>query len=196
MPDIELRHDAEKTGSGSSAGKVAGESESSVIAREDSLQGRLQLRGDGRVLGRFHGEIDCEGELMIGPDAEVSATVRANRITLAGRLRGNVTALGRLRIMSSGRLEGDARVGSLIVQEGGVHLGMIRVHPEGVPEHDDPAPIQLAPVSLPVLPALESSANGPGPARRPGAAGGAPPAQSRSLSGSVDRVKKLWGEFF
>ena len=97
----------------------------------------------------------------------MTATIRGNDVTIAGLVRGNITALGKLRIASSGRLEGDARVGALVVQEGGVHHGIIRVHPEGVPEDDSEATDQVS-------------------TAEPEAAAQTP----------VDRVKKFWGEFF
>src|SRR5256886_15656263 len=102
-----------------------------VIARDDSLSGKLELRGYGQVLGSFSGQIESDGDLLIGPEAHVEADIRGARITVAGLVRGNVIATNRLKITNSGRLEGDATVGALVVQEGGVHYGGIRFHPEG-----------------------------------------------------------------
>ena len=87
-------------------------------------------------------------------------------------MRGNVTAVGKLKIAPTGRLEGDARVGALIVQEGGVHHGVIRVHPEGLPTEPEPVLAQTVVV-----------------------ASGADPG-SKPVTAQVDRVKKFWGEFF
>jgi len=139
----------------------------SLLARGDSASGRWLINGDADLLGEFSGEIECAGTLVVGKGAEVTATIRGNDVTIAGLVRGNITALGKLRIASSGRLEGDARVGALVVQEGGVHHGIIRVHPEGVPEDG-------------------SEATDTAPAAEPEAAAQTP----------VDRVKKFWGEFF
>lgn len=144
-----------------------GDSDSSILARGDSASGRWVINGDGDVLGEFSGEIECVGTLVVGKGAEVTATIRGNDVTIAGLVRGNIIAQGKLRIASSGRLEGDARVGALVVHEGGVHHGVIRVHPEGVPEDDSDASETVATAS--------SEASG----------------QTR-----VDRVKKFWGEFF
>jgi cytoskeletal protein CcmA (bactofilin family) len=141
-----------------------------VIAREDSLIGKLALKGPGQVLGNFSGEIECDGDLMIGPEAQVEADIRGARITVAGLVRGNVIASNRLKITSSGRLEGDATVGALVVQEGGVHYGVIRVHPEGIPdtpfERLSQVPAQSTVVTL------------------------------RAAPSPVGRVRKFWGEFF
>ncbi|HEY3585970.1 MAG TPA: polymer-forming cytoskeletal protein [Myxococcaceae bacterium] len=140
-----------------------------VLAKEDVLSGRLVIKGGGSVLGTFSGRVDCEGDLLIGPEAHVEADIHAARVTVSGFVRGNVVAVARLKITSTGRLEGDARVGALVVQEGGVHHGVIRVHPEGIPEGPDQVITNAAPASLPKLKAM------PDP---------------------VGRVKKFWGEFF
>jgi cytoskeletal protein CcmA (bactofilin family) len=137
-----------------------------VLAPADSVVGRIQMQGSGQLLGSFDGEIECAGELLVGKDARLVANIRTRDIVIAGFVRGNISASGRLRIASTGRLEGDARVGALIVQEGGVHHGVIRVHPEGLPA-DEP---------------------------EPGAAAAAPALARTAIS--VDRVKKIWGEIF
>ena len=143
---------------------------STTLARDDSLSGRLQIRGSGSVLGTFSGHIECDGDLLIGPEAHVEADIRAARVSIAGYVKGNVIAGSRLKIASSGRLEGDARVGALVVHEGGVHHGVIRVHPEGVPEKEETVSVGINPAGSPNL--------------------------KSSLSNPVVRVKKFWGEFF
>ena len=146
------------------------EAKSTVIARDDELTGKLVLKGPGQVLGKFTGHIDCDSDLLVGPDAHVEADIRGSRITISGLVRGNVVASNRLKITSTGRLEGDATVGALVVQEGGVHYGVIRVHPEGIPdkpfERMAAVPAQSTVVTL------------------------------RSMPNPVGKVRKFWGEFF
>jgi len=168
VPETELRESASLTHSN---GK-SDESPTTVLAKDDGLSGNLEIKGDGRVLGSFSGEIACGGELLVGPNAVVAANIRTRNITISGLVKGNVTAVGKLKITATGRLEGDARVGALIVQEGGVHHGVIRVHPEGIPAEPEPVMAETVVVA---------SASEPGP---------------KPLSAQVDRVKKFWGEFF
>jgi len=144
-----------------------------VLARDDALSGKLQIKGTGHVLGNFSGQIDCDGDLVIGPEAHVEADIRSARVTIAGFVKGNVVAANRLKIMTTGRLEGDARVGALVVQEGGVHHGVIRVHPEGVPEGVPESPAPAA--SEAVRPNVVTLKPVPNP---------------------VGKVRKFWGEFF
>lgn len=146
------------------------EPRSTVIARDDVLSGRLQVKGTGMILGNFSGQVECEGDLVIGPEAHVDADIRGARVTIAGFVKGNIMADTRLKITSTGRLEGDARVGALVVLEGGVHHGVIRVHPEGVPEAKDTAIVDST--ARPAVVTL------------------------KSLPNPVGRVRKFWGEFF
>jgi cytoskeletal protein CcmA (bactofilin family) len=146
------------------------EPKATVLARDDVFSGKLQVKDGGQVLGNFSGQIDCDGDLVIGPDARVEADIYSAKVTIAGFVRGKVVAVNRLKITSTGRLEGDAKVGALVVQEGGVHLGVIRVHPEGLPESDPVAIVETSPRSQVV--ALKTVPN------------------------PVGKVRKFWGEFF
>lgn len=146
-----------------------------VLAKDDSLSGRLQVRGSGHVMGTFSGRIDCDGELLIGPEAHVEADLKAAKVTIAGYVKGNVVAVTRLKIANTGRLEGDAKVGALVVLEGGVHHGVIRVHPEGIPDGTETSIVE-GPRS-PATSTIHSSA-----------APGTP--------NPIGKVRKFWGEFF
>src|SRR2546428_13930901 len=73
-----------------------------VLAREDSLSGKLALKGTGQVLGNFSGQIESDGDLLIGPEAHVEADIRRARITLAVHVRGNGFATSRPTLTISG----------------------------------------------------------------------------------------------
>jgi cytoskeletal protein CcmA (bactofilin family) len=145
-----------------------------VVSEGDVVIGRLHMCGNGQLLGSLDGHVSCQGELLVGPGARVRADIEAHDLILGGQVQGNVVVRGRLKITTTGRLEGDAQVGSLMVQEGGVHFGVLHVHPEGLPE--DP-PASLVPVVAEASP----------PAARSGGA---------ILAASVDRVKRMWREIF
>src|SRR2546430_14130064 len=72
-----------------------------VLAREDSLSGKLVLKGPGQVLGDFSGEIECDGDLLIGPEAQGEADIRGARVTVPGLPRGKAFSSNRLQIPSS-----------------------------------------------------------------------------------------------
>jgi cytoskeletal protein CcmA (bactofilin family) len=138
-----------------------------ILSEADALVGQLMISGDGHLMGSFDGQVDCAGELLIGKDARIRADIRAQNVILSGRLKGNVVVKGRFEIASTGRLEGDAHVATLIVQEGGVHIGHTEVYPGGVPDARQNAVVQTK------APSSKSASKGP-----------------------VDRMKKVWGELF
>jgi cytoskeletal protein CcmA (bactofilin family) len=170
MVDIGVEVEAVGVSSTNGGSEPAGAEPRTVLARDDVLSGKLQLKGGGQVLGNFSGRIECDGDLMIGPEAHVEADIHSARVTVSGFVRGNVVAVNRLKITSTGRLEGDAKVGALVVQEGGVHHGVIRVHPEGVPESEPTAIVESPAAPEHVAP--------------------------KSTPDPVGRARKLWGEFF
>lgn len=178
MPEGEIRPVKPLTALGAEAPPAT------VLSERDQLSGRLEMKGDGRLMGSFEGEIECAGELLIGSEARVDAQIRALHVTISGVVTGNLLARGRLKITATGSLHGDAEVAALVVQEGGVHYGMLRVHPDGVPED---------PLALPAPP-QESQAGPPTLGLEPAASGVAP--ASRPIAASVNRVRKMWGEFF
>lgn len=149
-----------------------GEMPLTVISEGDVLVGRLVMSGHGQVLGRFEGHLTCPGEVLIGPNAVVRADVEAHDLVLAGTIHGDVVVRGRLKITTTGQLEGDAHVGSLLVQEGGVHFGLLHVYPDGLPEQ-------------PSSEGVVAETGGKGAKTL-----------SRTFAASVDRVKKMWGEIF
>ena len=70
------------------------ESPVTVLAKEDALSGRLQIRSSGSVLGTFSGQIECEGDLMIGPDAHVEGVSEEALDALVRRVRERIVQAG------------------------------------------------------------------------------------------------------
>src|SRR5260370_41899459 len=98
------------------------EPKATVLASDGVASGRLQIKGSGQLLGRFSGQVDCDGDLFIGPEAHVEADIKSSKVTVAGLVRGNIIATSRLKITNTRRLDGDARGGALALLQGDVHL--------------------------------------------------------------------------
>src|SRR5260370_27059553 len=95
------------------------EPKATVLASDDVLSGRLQIKGSGQILGRFSGQVDCDGDLFIGPEAHVEADIKSSKVTVAGLVRGNIGAPSRLKITNKGRLEAAAQGGARARAEAG-----------------------------------------------------------------------------
>lgn len=123
--------------------KVAGggpsyEKVDTIIGKGTEFKGTLSSSGVLRIDGRFEGEILHRGDLVIGETGLVTANIKARHVTIAGEVRGNVEAEGKLELVTSGRLFGDIKVAALVIGDGAVFRGASEMRqPEKQPQ---PAP--------------------------------------------------------
>ena len=94
----------------------------SSIGPNTHIKGDIQGDGGLRVDGVVEGTIEVTGNLVITESAKIRAEVKANNISVAGALQGNVTAV-RVEILDTGRVWGDLTVKSLLVNEGAYFRG-------------------------------------------------------------------------
>ncbi len=88
-----------------------------VIGPNTYIKGDIQGDGGIRVEGVVEGTIDTTGNLIITESAKVLAEIKANNISIAGAVRGNITA-NRVEILDTGRVWGDLTIKSLLINEG------------------------------------------------------------------------------
>lgn len=96
-----------------------------VIGPTASLKGDLICEGGVRIDGVFVGRVESQGNVIIGEAAKVEAEIRGNNVSVSGAIKGNITAAGRLEILSGGQVLGDITVDSIVVDEGGVFTGEV-----------------------------------------------------------------------
>ncbi len=123
-----------------------------VIDANTVVDGTLSTSHDLRVEGRVTGTLMCNGVVHIAEGAEVDATVEAAGIVVAGTLSGAITCHGRLEIRSTGTVRGRVETGRLIVVEGAVYEGQLRMD----------APSEIAPAAEPAPEAVEPESPLPG----------------------------------
>lgn len=101
-----------------------------VIGPTASVKGDLVCEGGVRIDGVFVGRVESQGNVIVGEAAKVEADVIGNNVSVAGAVKGNITAIGRLEILSGGQVLGDITVDSFIVDEGGVFTGQVKMREE------------------------------------------------------------------
>ena len=104
----------------SAAGEDDGET---VITRTTNLEGTLKSDSTVRIYGVFEGVIETAGTLIIGKAARVAANISAQHVGVAGMVKGNIAAIGRVEILSGGRVYGDIIAASLRIEEGAFFTG-------------------------------------------------------------------------
>jgi cytoskeletal protein CcmA (bactofilin family) len=94
-----------------------------LIGVGTEIKGSIKASGGIRIDGRVEGEVLHEGDLIIGEEGVVQANIKTRGATIAGEVRGNVEASGRVEIVSTGKVLGDIIVGTLVINEGAVFDG-------------------------------------------------------------------------
>ena len=99
-----------------------------------SFRGELAGEGDFHIAGRFEGDINVTGRVLVGEGAEVDANINARAIVVGGTVRGNLSAATRVEILPTGVLTGTLRTGSFSAADGAAVKGEIWIERP----HDDP----------------------------------------------------------
>jgi cytoskeletal protein CcmA (bactofilin family) len=99
----------------SSPGKPKTES---LIAPDITIEGKIEGAGHVRIAGSFKGDVNVRGDLTIEPNAKVTGSVRAEKVTIAGELIGNIESAVHVELLQTGALTGDLKAGSLSVAAG------------------------------------------------------------------------------
>ena len=97
---------------------VAQNRKESVLTEELTIEGKIEGTGNVRIAGKFKGDVNVQGNLVIEQGAIVTGSVRALTITIAGQLEGNIEAATRVELLESGVLNGDVTAESLTVAAG------------------------------------------------------------------------------
>ncbi len=136
----------------------------SVIDPHARFNGKYVSDRDLRIEGEAQGEIECQGTLIISPQARVRSAIKAHNVVVNGDYEGDVDCGGRFEIGSTGRVKGNIKTQVLVVKEGAHWEGTVSMTREASAR---PAPGQ-------------PGQSGAQPAQRPGISG-----QSGGSGGSI-----------
>ncbi|HET6342344.1 MAG TPA: polymer-forming cytoskeletal protein [Gemmatimonadota bacterium] len=109
---------SEASSQGVSGREKKRESMESVIGADLTIEGKIEGSGHVRLVGKFNGDVQVEGDLTIEPGAKVTGSVRAAKVTVGGELEGNIESASSVELLKTGVLNGDLKAGSLTVVAG------------------------------------------------------------------------------
>jgi cytoskeletal protein CcmA (bactofilin family) len=104
-------------------------SEPSGLGARLSFRGDLSGEGDFQIAGRFEGEINVTGRVVVTEGAQVDANISALGIVIGGTVRGNLSAATRVEILPTGALTGSLKTGSFTAADGASVKGEVWVEP-------------------------------------------------------------------
>ena len=98
--------------------KVSSEEITGFLDQGTAVTGELQFSGTLRIDGHFHGSIATSDILAIGEHAVVHADIKAGEVEVHGHLSGNIDAKRRIEIYSTGRVNGEIRTPTIVIEAG------------------------------------------------------------------------------
>ena len=158
----------------------------SVIDPHARFNGKYVSDRDLRIEGEAQGEIECQGTLIISPQARVRSAIKAHNVVINGDYEGDVDCGGRFEIGSTGRVKGNIKTQVLVIKEGAHWEGGVTMTRE--PGARPPAPAQGG-----TGPAGSGGSGGSGNSRGQGG-GGNQSAQGGSIFSKQDREAAPAGE--
>ena len=106
----------------------------SLIGENIKIIGKIEGKGNLRIDGIVEGDIDYDGNIVVGEDGKISGNVKSKDISLAGTIEGNIDSKTKLVILPTGKLIGDLIVSSFIVHEDAIFEGNCKMVNDKVTE--------------------------------------------------------------
>ncbi len=94
-----------------------------VIGASTRFQGTLTSDGNVRIDGSVEGDIEVLGNLIVGENGRVIATIKAQNVHVSGAVKGEITAVEQLEISPTGKVWGDISTAALHIEPGGLFRG-------------------------------------------------------------------------
>lgn len=124
---IRRREDAEAAGESQQemrGRRMAEQSgEVTIVGQGAKLEGTVVSAGSLRIDGQVKGQVNADGDVMLSPQSQVEADIRAQNVSVAGRFKGSIVVKGRAEIARGGRVDGNITSKTLVVEEGAVFQG-------------------------------------------------------------------------
>ena len=99
------------------------DSEITVLGPGARLEGTIESAGSLRIDGQVKGQVNADGDVVLSPQSQVEADIRAENATIGGQFKGNIQVKGKAELARGGRIDGNITCRSLVVQEGGIFNG-------------------------------------------------------------------------
>lgn len=110
-----------------------------VISSDVVIRGEVEGECDMRFDGKLKGDIRIDGLLLIGKGAEIDGNLVADSISIAGSVKGNAYAAGKVEINPTGMLTGNIKSKSLVIEEGGIYKGTVEDGTSAINKKEEPS---------------------------------------------------------
>jgi cytoskeletal protein CcmA (bactofilin family) len=117
------------------------------IGQGIEISGQVQFNDRLQVDGKITGKVTSEnGVLTIGESGLIEAQIDVGTCIIYGRVEGDLSSSSRIEIRKTGRVHGDVITPSLLIEEGAILNGVVKMTVEQQrQQHQDPAESSMLP---------------------------------------------------
>ena len=103
--------------------QVFGKESENVIGSNSFFKGKLKLKGNLHIDGKYEGDIIEANLLTIGPTGKVKSDIVADSVVIEGVVIGKIKAKILILLLSTAKVLGDIQTPELIMQKGVLYDG-------------------------------------------------------------------------
>jgi cytoskeletal protein CcmA (bactofilin family) len=98
-----------------------------VLSSDVEIKGSIKFQKELLIDGKVEGEINSDGVLTIGENADIRGEIKTKSITVYGKVQGNITVGERCELKARCTLQGDLKAARLVIEEGATFIGKSEV---------------------------------------------------------------------
>src|SRR6266571_2256278 len=98
-----------------------------ILSSDVEIKGSIKFQKELLIDGKVEGDINSDGVLTIGENADIHGEIKTKSITVYGKVHGNITVVERCELKSKCILQGDLKAARLIIEEGATFIGKSEV---------------------------------------------------------------------
>jgi cytoskeletal protein CcmA (bactofilin family) len=99
-----------------------------LLGRGARFVGKLTFEGKVRIDGTFEGEVFSDGILIVGDEAEVTASIEVGTLIVrGGNVRGDVKASVAVEVYAPSRLHGNLTAPEVFIDKGVTFEGTVKM---------------------------------------------------------------------
>jgi cytoskeletal protein CcmA (bactofilin family) len=111
--------------------ETIGKDEVTIIGVGVILEGKLSSNGNIRVDGSINGDITANGNVTVGETGEISGEIKAEVISIGGKVIGSINSKEKAVLESKAVLKGDIITKILVVEAGAIFDGSSKMSDKG-----------------------------------------------------------------
>lgn len=93
-----------------------------IVGANTDMEGNIRTTESLRIDGRIKGEVTAD-YVVIGDGGVILGDLTANKVTVGGKVKGNIVANTCLELLAKSQVLGDIKTSKLIISDGAVFEG-------------------------------------------------------------------------